>query len=292
MKNKQSVWIILVIVLIITVAGAIFYIFRQQNQMNDLKLQSELVKEELADEYNDLVIDFEGFRMKISNDSLVAELESERMKVQRLREELRTVKSTNTKRINELRKELETLRAILKHYVQQIDSLNKINEKLTVENKQVTAKYQQATQTVSLLTKEKEQLTETVQLASKLDVSAIMVNGLNDKNKLTSQIKKMVKIEFQFIINKNITATPGEKTIYIRIMKPDDDVLIKSRSNTFVYEDKEINYSAKRTIEYTGEEFPVSIYWDVEEYLSPGAYRVDIFADGNRIGQKSFKLEK
>jgi predicted nuclease with TOPRIM domain len=260
--------------------------------MNDLKLQSELVKEELADEYNDLVIDFEGFRMKISNDSLVAKLESEQMKVQRLQEELRTVKSTNTKRINELRKELETLRTILQHYVQQIDSLNKINEKLTVENKQVTAKYQQATQTVSQLTKEKEQLTETVQLASKLDVSAITVNGLNDKNKLTSQIKKMIKIEFRFIINKNITATPGEKTIYIRIMKPDDDILIKSRSNTFIYEDKEINYSAKRTIEYTGEEFPVSIYWDVEEFLPFGAYRVDIFADGNRIGQKSFKLEK
>lgn len=285
-------WIILVIVLIILVAGAVFYIFRQQDQMEDLKLQSELVKEELADEYNDLVIDYEGFRMKISNDSLVAKLESEQMKVQRLQEELRTVKSTNAKRINELRKELETLRAILKHYVQQIDSLNKINEKLTVENKQVTAKYQQATQTVSQLTKEKEQLAETVQLASKLDVGTITVNGLNDKNKLTNQIKKIVKIEFQFIITKNITATPGEKTIYIRIMKPDDDVLIKSRSNTFLYEDKEINYSAKRTIEYTGEEFPLSIYWDIEEYLSPGTYRVDIFADGNRIGQKSFKLDK
>lgn len=292
MKNKQSLWIILVVVLAAIVAIAGFYIFRQHGQMKDLVQQSELVKEELSDEYNDLIIDYEGFRMKISNDSLIAKLETEQMKVQRLQEELRTVKATDTKRINELKKELETLRAVLRNYVQQIDSLNRINQQLTNENKQVTAKYHQATQTVSQLTKEKEQLTETVQMASKLDASNITVNGLNNKNKITDQIKKMVKIEVRFIINKNITAPPGEKDIYIRIMKPDDDVLIKSRSNVFIYENKEISYSAKRTIEYEGEELPVTIYWDIEEYLSPGVYRVDIFADGNRIGQKTFKWDK
>jgi predicted nuclease with TOPRIM domain len=292
MKNKQSLWIVLVVILVIIVAGAGIYIFRQQDRMRDLLQQSELVKEELADEYNDLVIDYEGFRMKISNDSLIAKLETEQMKVQRLQEELRTVKATNTKRINELKKELETLRVILKNYVQQIDSLNRINEKLTTENRQVTARYQQATQTVSQLTKEKEHLTETVQLASKLSASGITVNGLNDKNKVTDQIKKMVKIEVRFVINKNITAPPGEKTIYIRIMKPDDDVLIKSRSNVFAYENKEINYSSKRTVEYEGEELPVAIYWDIEEYLSPGTYRVDIFAGGNLIGKKTFRWDK
>ena len=292
MKNKQSLWIILIVVLVIMVAAAIFYIFRQQGQMKGLQQQSELVKEELADNYNELVIDYEGFRMRISNDSLIAQLETEQMKVQRLQEELRTVKATNTTRINELKKELETLRGILRNYVQQLDSLNKENQILTNENRQVTAKYNQATQTVSQLTKEKEHLTETVQMASKLNASNIMVSGLNDKNKIADQIKKMVKIEIRFVIDKNITAPPGEKTIYIRIMKPDDDVLIKSRSNVFTYENREINYSAKRNIEYEGEEQPVTIYWDVEEYLPTGTYRVDIFADGNRIGQKTFKWDK
>jgi len=292
MKNKQVLWIIAIIVLLLIVAAAVFYIFKQQDQMKDLQQQSELAKEELSDEYNDLVVDYEGFRMKVTNDTLIAKLETEQMKVQRLQEELRTVKATNVKRINELKKELETLRAILKNYVQQIDSLNRINAQLTTENKQVNAKYQQASQTVSQLTKEKAQLTETVQLASKLDAGNITVNGLTEKNKVTDQIKKMVKIEFRFVINKNITAIPGEKTIYIRVMKPDDNVLIKSRSNVFIFEDKEITYSAKRIIEYEGDELPVSIYWDIEEYLSPGMYRVDIFADGNLIGKKIFKLDK
>jgi DNA repair exonuclease SbcCD ATPase subunit len=290
MKNKQSFWIIIVVVLLLIVAGAV--IFQQQKQMADLQLQSELVKEELSDEYNNLSTQYGEYKLTTSNDSLIAKFETEQAKVQRLQEELRTVKSTNTKRINELKKELETLRAILRNYVQQIDSLNKINEKLTVENKQVTAKYHQATQTVAQLSQEKEHLAETVQMASKLDASNISVTGITDKNKPTDKIKKMEQMEVHFTVNKNITAIPGEKTIYIRIQKPDDDVLIKSRSNVFVYENKEINYSAKRTIEYTGDEYPVSIYWKIEEFLAPGTYRVDIFADGNRIGQKSVKFDK
>jgi Tfp pilus assembly protein PilN len=292
MKNRQSLWIILVVVLVLIVVAAGFYIYQQQGQMKELQLQSELVKEELADDYNELVIDFEGFRMRISNDSLIAKLETEQMKVQRLQEELRTVRATNTSRINELRRELETLRTILRNYVQQIDSLNRINEVLTNENRQVTARYQQATQTVSQLTRERQQLEETVQLASKLDASNIVVTGLNDRNRPTDQIRRMARIEVKFVINKNITAEPGEKIVYIRIMKPDDDVLVKSRANVFVFENREINYSARRTIEYEGEEHPVTIYWDIEEYLTPGTYRVDIFADGNLIGKQSFRWDR
>ena len=291
-NNKRYWWIAVALVLTLIIAGAAYYIFHQDKQMKEYQLQSELVKEELSDEYNDLSNQYEGFKMTISNDSLIAKLETEQMKVQRLQEELRTVKSTNTKRINELMKEIKTLRTIMRGYVQQIDSLNRLNEQLTAENRKVTAKYNQATQTVSQLSQEKAKLTETVQIASKLDASNISVITLNKKNKSESKIDKMDKIQVQFTINKNITATPGEKTIYIRIQKPDDDVLVKSRSDVFIFENKEINYSAKRTIEYTGDEYSMSIYWQIEEYLMPGTYRVDIFADGNLIGQKSFKLGK
>ena len=293
MKNKQTLWIIIsVVLLIIVVAAILCYIFLLQPQINSLQQQSELVREELADNYNELVVEYEGYKMVIRNDSLLAKLETEQMRVQRLEEELRTIKATNTKRINELKKELETLKVILKNYVEQMDSLNKINQQLTTENRQVTARFRQATETVSQLTKEKELLTETVQLASKLSASNINVRGLNDKNKAVNEIKKVAKIEFQFLISKNITATPGEKTIYIRIMKPDDDVLINRMSGFFVFEGKEINYSSKRNIEYEGEEYPMTIYWDIGETLLPGSYRVDIFADGNMIGKRTFKFDK
>ena len=48
----------------------------------------------------------------------------------------------------------------------------------------------------------------------------------------------------------------------------------------------------KKLVEYDGEELSVTMYWNIEEFLSPGTYRVDIFADVNLIGRKSFTLEK
>ncbi len=292
MKSKQTLWIVIIAVLVAIIGFGVYFIMQQKSQMQLFVQQSELDKEELEDDYNQLSTQYQEYKITINNDSLVSKLETEQVKVQRLQEELRTVKSTNIARINELKKELETLKVILRHYVQQIDSLNRINQQLTAENRQITSKYQQATQTVSQLSKEKKQLSETVDMASRLDAGNISVTGITNKNKPTSQIKKMDQIAISFTINKNITAPAGEKTIYIRIQKPDDDVLVKNRGDVFSYENKEINYSIRKMIEYAGEEYPLTMYWKVEEFLSPGAYRVDIFADGSRIGSQSFKLEK
>ena len=99
-------------------------------------------------------------------------------------------------------------------------------------------------------------------------------------------------MKFSFTISRNVTAEIGEKYVYLRIMKPDDDVLVKDRSNVFVYEDQEIAYSTRKLIEYGGEDLAVVMYWPITEYLTPGSYRVDIFVDGNLIGKKSFTLEK
>jgi hypothetical protein len=293
MKNKPIIWIIIASILALALVGLIIYGIKIISQKNkELEMKEEINLEAWEDELNAMSIQYEGFHQTISNDSLIAQLETEQLKVQRLQEELRTVKASNTRRINELKKEIETLRKITYSYIVQIDSLNKENQRLEVEKNQVTAKYRQATETVSQLAQEKQQLAETVQMASKLDASNITVFGITANNKPTDKIKKMDQLEVHFTINKNITATTGEKNIYIRIQKPDDDVLVKSRAHVFTYENKEINYSAKRTIEYTGDEYSLSIYWKIEEFLPPGAYRVDIFADGNLIGRKSFKLEK
>ena len=70
---------------------------------------------------------------------------------------------------------------------------------------------------------------------------------------------------------------------YIRIAKPDNDILTKNPSNTFPYENRSLVYYIKKYIEYTGEEQNVTVYWDVEEYLHAGTYHVYIFADGTMI---------
>lgn len=290
--NKLSMLIVAVVVLAIIAGGGVYYIFHQKKQMEEMTQSFDLEKEMMSDDLNELSLQYEGYKFSVSNDSLVALLSTEQAKVQRLMEELRTVKSTNAKEIARLKKELATLRKIMRNYVVQIDSLNRANEQLTVEKNVAVKKYHQVSSTAANLKKEKEKLTERVTLASKLDATGISVTPVNSRGKVAKKIKKMEQFVVNFKISKNVTAPVGEKVIYVRIMRPDDDILLKSRGDVFTYEGKDINYSMKKIIEYDGEEVPVTMYWNIEEYLSPGTYRVDVFADGNLIGKKSFVLEQ
>lgn len=294
-KRSNKILVAAIIALIVLIAGigiAIYVISQKNTELEEARQLNEITKQQLEDEYDNIDTQYEGFRITIKNDSLLMQLSNEQAKVQRLREELKTVKATDRAEINRLNNELASLRKVLRSYVMQIDSLNRINERLAQENKEITNKYQKTTQTLSQVTKEKADLTEKVSLAAKLDATSIAVQATNKKGKVQKKIKSIEQFIISFVITKNITAEPGIKTIYVRIMKPDDDILVKNRANTFHYENGNIPYSIKRDVEYGGEEVPVTLYWQVEEFLMPGTYRVDIFADGNRIGSRSFTLEK
>jgi hypothetical protein len=75
----------------------------------------------------------------------------------------------------------------------------------------------------------------------------------------------------------------------VRIQNPGGNVL--GGGCTFAYENRQLECSAKKTIEYTGEETPVTVYWNVSQMLEAGDYRVSVFADGNMIGTKSFAFK-
>lgn len=290
-KNNTKILIAVIALLILGVGIAAYFIFNQKAQIQELQEISLLNKQELEDGYDQLSYEYEKAKLNLKNDSLLYKLTSEQTKVQRLLEELKNVKAENKAEIARLNKELNSLRQILRSYVMQIDSLNQANAKLRQEKQEITTKYQETTRTLNEVSQQKQNLSEKVTLAAKLDATNITIQATNSKGKVQKNIKKIEQFIINFTITKNITAEPGERTIYARIMKPDDDVLVKSRTNLFSYENKEINYSIKRIIEYGGEETPVTMYWNVEEYLMPGKYRLDLFADGNRIGSKSFSLE-
>ena len=201
------------------------------------------------------------------------------------------MKSSNATEIRRLKKELATLRKILVGYVNQIDSLDRINKRQQQVIADVTQKYNTASQQISTLSKEKENLDKKVTLAAQLDVTNIRIEPRNKRGKVAKKVKDIVKLAISFTVVKNITAENGERTIYIRITKPDNDVLTKNPSNTFPYENRELGYSIKKYIEYNGEEQNITVYWNVEEYLYAGTYRVDLFADGTLIGSQSFTLD-
>ena len=289
--NKKSLLIAAVAVLVIAIIGITYLLFTEKKANRELVQEFQLDKEDLENEYSQFVQKYDELKFTVTNDSLALLLEQEQLKTQRLLEELRTVKSSNATEIRRLKKELATLRKILVGYVNQIDSLDRINKRQQQVIADVTQKYNTASQQISTLSKEKENLDKKVTLAAQLDVTNIRIEPRNKRGKVAKKVKDIVKLAITFTVVKNITAENGERTIYIRITKPDNDALTKSASNTFSYENRTLTYSIKKYIEYNGEEQNVNVFWDVEEFLYAGNYRLDIFEGGNLIGSQKFTLD-
>lgn len=288
--KKNTLLIMAGSLLILLLIGVTILLISEKQTNKELVMEFNLDKEDLENQYTDFARQYDELKLTVSNDSLSVLLEQEQLKTQRLLEELRTVKSSNATEIRRLKKELASLRKVMIGYINQIDSLNRLTAQQKEIIADVTQKYNAASRQISNLSEEKKNLTKTVTLAAQLDATNISVQPTNKRGKTAKKVKDIVKFKINFSIVKNITAETGERTLYIRITKPDNDVLTKSPSNTFPYENRELVYSIKKYIEYNGEEQAVTVYWDVEEYLYAGTYRVDIFADGTLIGSQSFSL--
>lgn len=290
---NKKVLIPLVVVIVLLLAGVAYLAIGLNNQRQankDMQELADLDKKEMENEYEQFARQYSEMKTQINNDSIVAQLTQEQLKTQRLLEELRQVKSTDAREITRLKKELATVRAVLRSYVLEIDSLNRLNQNLMAENTRVKGQYDEATRQIAGLNSEKASLSEKVAVAAQLDATGINMLAKKKNGKPVRRIKDCKSIEVSFRITRNVTAANGVRTVYVRITTPTGAVL--GGGGTFAYENRNLECSMKKSIEYTGEETPVTVYREVSEFLSKGTYNVSVFVDGNMIGSRSFTYNK
>jgi len=259
----------------------------EQEKLEMLEL-AELDKQEMENDYERLSLQYSEMMTQINNDSIIAQLTQEQMRTQQLLQELKNVKAADAREIARLKKELATVREVLRSYIRQVDSLNQVNQQLIAENENVKDQLAHSNSVNADLRQEKQNLTEKVAIAAQLDATAISMSILNKRQKSAKKMKDCKTIQVGFNIARNVTATNGNRTLYVRIQTPAGQILT---AGTFPYENRQLEYSMKKVVEYTGEELNVQTYWQVNEFLDAGQYRVSIFADGNMIGTKTFTFE-
>ena len=287
--NQRPLFIALGVAAVLLAIIAALYISKSM-EMKEVVEEMTVEKNILTEEYQDLALGYDS--LESTSDTLNIMLEKERQKVEDLIEEIKTIKATNASKIREYRKELGTLRGVLKSYVAQIDSLNQINQALKKENKEYQQRYTKIQDSYKKLEDVKTELQDKVEIASRLETSNMRAEGLNARGRSTNRISRIDKIEICFTVKKNLTAPIGMKSFYIRVERPDGQILLHSREDLFEYEGTEINFSAMREIEYGGEEMEICIYYNVDMgELMPGEYTTDIFADGANIGRFTFELK-
>ena len=289
MKKKILIPLAVVILALLGGMAYLFMSLQQQKQANrDMQELAELDKKEMENEYERFTLQYSEMKTKINNDSIIAQLTEEQLKTQQLLEELKQTKANDAREIARLKKELATVRAVLRDYVMQIDSLNRQNERLRAENAQVKGELAERNTQIAGLSNEKASLSEKVAIAAQLDATNIQLLALKKGNKPVKKIKDCKMMQVNFTITRNVTATNGTRTAYVRIQNPGGNTL--SGGGTFAYENRNLECTMKKNFEYTGEETSLSLYWTVSQMLEAGDYRVSIFVDGSMVGSRTFSF--
>ncbi len=301
MDKKKILYggIALILLLVVAVIISVFQVSSLKKEVNDTKLANEqlqLTNEQLtlANDYAAIDAQFrqlENDAIKIENDTITAKYNASKARIQELINELNSEKAKSKAQIEKLQSEINTLRGLLKHYLVQIDSLNKENTALRAENKDLTGRNLELSTQVADVTRQNETLTEIKTLAEKLNVTNVQLMPLNKKGKQEKKIKKAKQLMVTFTIAPNNTTPPGRRTIYLRLTSPEGSLL--GNAGVFSHDNTSLNYTEKRVIEYDGSEMPgVQIYWTVNTTLNAGEYTVELFDDSFRLASKHFTFNK
>jgi predicted nucleic acid-binding Zn-ribbon protein len=236
----------------------------------------------IVDNYNQL---------KTTNDTINAQLEEQKAKVVELMENLRRTKASNRDSLKKYKAEIETMRSIMRSFIVQIDSLNTKNIMLTEENNRLTGQLSNVKNENKKLSNAKDSLQGRVKEAEALKAVGLKLVALNDRDNETTRIIKTQKFRVTFTINENEMTKTGEKDVFVRIVKPNGEILKNENTGFFKYQGNEIAYSGKKTINYDGKAQATTLYAISREVLSAGIYQADIFCDGKNIGSVSVKLD-
>ncbi|MBE7442694.1 MAG: hypothetical protein KF732_02925 [Flavobacteriales bacterium] len=294
-KNNVNKILVGLVVLLFGFCGFLIW---QNMELKQVITEKEIIYVDVSTERDNVKAELEEMlaqynALETTNGEIKAELEAEKAKIEEL---LKNIKNKDWT-IHKLKKETETLRTIMKGFVVQIDSLNTVNKELRAEKEVVQGELKSERNKTESLTKEKENLTNKVTIASYLKTVGLKTYGVRVKGdntgKENDKAKRIDKIRTEFTVLKNEITPPGDKWIYVRILTPDGKVLSEKTddSNKFDFNGVKGLYTSKKQINYQNQEIQVTIDWKKIEEFPIGEYNVEVYADGVDIGKTKFTLK-
>ena len=267
-KDKKDKMLMIVIGCLSVVLILLFIFFlveRSENKKHIAAIHEE--KQLLEQELTDLSHNYDD--LKTSNDTLNEKLQLEQEKILTLMDQMKKFRDNSYAEINRYKKEIGTLKNVLRSYVVQIDSLNQLNQKLAKENTEVRKQMNWVRERNQKLENQQKDMKEVIAQASALRTENFVVYPVNKKDKETNW-KKCYNLKAEFVITKNVTAKRGDRVIYLRLKRPDDKVIAFSEKSFFKYQNVSLTYSAKREINYEGDRLEMAIYWHNDGSLVKG----------------------
>jgi len=279
-KSIRGYRVVIILLAVILAALSILYFNIHRQQQADYALL-QIDRDSIQSNLSHLMDDFDNLR--VSNDSISANLGLERERADSLMERLKKERSWNYAKIKQYEKEVGTLQTLMRNYLRQIDSLNTLNKQLISENVGYRKEISTISQRAELAEERATELDNMVKQGSVLKARNIRLTALNAKSKEVSRIKNAARLRTDFMLAANELTTPGDKTVYVRILAPDGYVLSSEGAPSFDFEGERLSYSAQRSIDYQNEDIEVGIFYNGSGFTA-GKYTVQLYAEGRLIG--------
>lgn len=260
--------------------------FDQKHKMVEMETVLTHEKDSLANELRMMIHGYDT--LKSNNDTLNANLERERTRIIRLL----SINASNVQLIKRYKKEISTMREIMKSYIVQIDSLNTRNKLLVSENFQIRREITKVQNSNTELEKTRQELNSKVEIASVIQAKDIVAEALNRKRKETTRVSLIDKLRVCFTLRENPIATAGPKEVFMRVLRPDSLVITSSPDNLFDFNGNKLIYSASRTADYMNQDLDMCIFLDNTGDFITGTYSVELYLEGSIIGKTSFLLNR
>lgn len=294
-RNRFLLIIIIILLALIAILGWQYW--------NEHETVVEKIKIVEVDKYktDSLTSDLIGLQgqyasLRTNNKDIQAQLDSKKDSITMLMQQAEKYRN-DPYIIAQLKKETKTLRTIMQGFVHTIDSLNTLNQKLTVERNVAVKSLDEEKKTSSELKKEKGELQDKVAQGSLLQATGISAEGIflrfGRKEVSTAKARKAEKLKVQFTIAANRIAQTGNKTIYVRVISPDAKELSKTadEASIFSFEGTKGFYSGSENLDYTNQEMSLSVYCESNIGFIPGKYIIKIYADQAEIGETALSLK-
>jgi len=273
---------IIIAVLAVVIVGMVVFLMmttsKKDKEIAQVTNDKEVIERSLED------LQYVYAALKTDNDSISIQLVEEQEKVEMLLEKVKNTEASNRKKLKEYEDELGTLRAIMRSYVHQIDSLNNLNQQLMAENRQIREESQQTARRADELAQKTTALSSQVEKGAVLKARDVFAVGLNSKNKDTNKSKNVDKIRVCFTLIENSLGEKGPRNVFLRVKGPDGIILAESEDNLFAFGDSQLVYSAVREVDYQGEDIEMCIFCNTHGSAQKGTYELTLYSGSALVG--------
>lgn len=297
MENKKTKILYAVIALLVVIIAVLAWqLVVTKTTVKTIIVEKNQVKEkntELQQELDSVLLEYTTIKEQYG--SLNKKLADQDSTIQKYAKDIQKLIASQAD-YSRIKKKLEYLRNITQGYINRVDSLYRENKVLKDENVKIKANYEEEQQKVVQLSKDKDELNTKVNLASTLKAYKINGSGIRlkkGKDEIVVKARKSEKLKVCFVLGENLIAAPGNKTVYVRIARPDGLILTQSNDETYAFtttDGNKLQFTTKQVVNYQNKEMDICLYWQQTGEFDAGTYNVTVYIDGFFLGESSFVL--